>query len=143
MGYVDGTLPSPQATSPEFLPWYEKDQMILSWINATLSPSTLSYTMGLPSAKEAWDIPARRYGLISNSHVMNLRRQLHLIKKGSSSMQDYLHQFKLIVDQLSAAGSTISNDELLFAMLDVRSPASLQCRRRHYPLQGANYHSLS
>lgn len=33
-------------------------------------------------------------------------------------MHEYLQQFKVIVDQLGAAGSTVSDDELFFSMLD-------------------------
>ena len=54
---------------------------------------------------------------------MNLRHQLHNIQKDNLSMQEYLQQFKLIVDQLGAAGSLVIDDELFFAMLDGLSPS--------------------
>ncbi|XXG83043.1 hypothetical protein AAC387_Pa10g0898 [Persea americana] len=92
--------------------------MLLSWINATLSTSALPYAVGIKSAKEAWDSLARRYAFITSSDVMTLRKQLHRIKKGTTSMADYLKQFKVIIDQLAASASPISEDELLYAVLD-------------------------
>lgn len=32
---------------------YEKDQMVLSWINAALSETTIPYTVGVKSSREA------------------------------------------------------------------------------------------
>ncbi|KAJ8648770.1 hypothetical protein MRB53_001793 [Persea americana] len=92
--------------------------MLLSCINATLSTSALPYVVGIKSAKEAWDALALRYASITSSHVMTLRKQLHRIKKGTTSMADYLQQFKVITDQLAASASPINEDELLYAILD-------------------------
>lgn len=65
MGHVTGDDPAPPASSPSFVSWYEKDQMILSWFNATLSPSALPYTIEAQTSKEAWDTLARRFGATS------------------------------------------------------------------------------
>ncbi|KAJ8638219.1 hypothetical protein MRB53_012486 [Persea americana] len=118
MGFIDGSMPAPRKDSPAFNQWYERDQMLLSWINATLSTSALPYVVGIKSAKEAWDALARRYASITSSHFMTIRKQLHRIKKGTTSMADYLQQFKAIIDQLAASASPISEDELLYAVLD-------------------------
>lgn len=118
LSFIDGSAAAPSASSLEYATWYEKDQMILSWINATLSLSALPYIVGASSAKEAWDALTRRFGTSSPSHVITLRRKLHTIKKGTLSMQEYLDQFKVLIDGLGAAGSKVSNDELFFAVLD-------------------------
>ncbi|BFG27862.1 hypothetical protein CerSpe_141360 [Prunus speciosa] len=49
MGYVDGTIVCPPqqlsgstTTNPTYTNWVQYDQMILSWINGSLTPSVLS-----------------------------------------------------------------------------------------------------
>ncbi|GAV90626.1 UBN2_3 domain-containing protein, partial [Cephalotus follicularis] len=116
--YVDGSLPSPALTHPTYDAWYEKDQMFLSWINATLSESALPYIVGVTSSMEAWAILNRRYASTTPSHVMALKRQLNRIKRDNLSMQEYLHKFKVLSDQLAARGSPISDDDLVLHVLD-------------------------
>lgn len=148
MGFVDGSTPAPPKDSPSFNEWYERDQMLLSWINATLSTSALPYVVGIKSAKEAWDVLARRYASITSSHVMALRKQLHRIKKGTTSMADYLQQFKVITDQLAASASPISEDELLYAVLDGLPSAYrplqsvIRARARSGPMPIEEVHNL-
>ncbi|KAJ8638591.1 hypothetical protein MRB53_012858 [Persea americana] len=148
MGFVDGSTPAPRKDSPSFNQWYERDQMLLSWINATLSTSALPYVVGIKSAEEAWDALARRYASITSSHVMTLRKQLHRIKKGTTSMADYLQQFKVITDQLAASASPISEEELLYAVLDGLPSAYrplqsvIRARARSGPLPIEEVHNL-
>ncbi|GAV81455.1 UBN2_3 domain-containing protein, partial [Cephalotus follicularis] len=98
MHYIDGSLPPPAPTDSTFAAWYEKDQMLVSWINATLSETALPYIMGVNSSKQAWDILNRRYASTTPSHVLSLRRKLSRVKKGSQSMHEYLQQFKELAD---------------------------------------------
>ncbi|KAG9441348.1 hypothetical protein H6P81_017202 [Aristolochia fimbriata] len=43
-----------QTSNPEYLNWFQTDQMIVSWINATLSEESLSLVSGLETAYETW-----------------------------------------------------------------------------------------
>ncbi|KAG9441345.1 hypothetical protein H6P81_017199 [Aristolochia fimbriata] len=64
VGFVDGSVMAPpvsiqdetgiQTSNPEYLNWFETDQMIVSWINATLSEESLSPVSGLETAYETW-----------------------------------------------------------------------------------------
>lgn len=122
-GFIDGTKPAPppETTSSDgklvsnlaYFEWFERDQTLLSWINATLSESTLPYIVGMNTGKDAWDSLERRYASLSSSHIIELKKRLQHIKKGSSSMQDYLYQIKLISYQLATCGAPISEDDLI------------------------------
>ena len=61
MGFVDGTNPCPEKylaedgktyseVNPAYDVWLEQDQMILSWINATLIPTVLSMVASLSTS---------------------------------------------------------------------------------------------
>ncbi|KAJ8636634.1 hypothetical protein MRB53_010901 [Persea americana] len=90
--------------------------MLISWINATLLDSALPNIVGMNIAKEAWDSLERRYAL-SRSHVIELKKCLQHVKKGSSTMQDYLHQVKVLSDQLATCGAPVSEDDLIIHTL--------------------------
>ena len=118
MKFVDGSCDPPPVTSLDFADWYTRDQMLLSWINATLSMSALPYAVGLRSAREAWIVLTRRFGSITPAHIMTLRKQLHHMKKDTLSMAKYLQQFKSLADQLAASGSPVNEDDLIACVLD-------------------------
>ncbi|KAJ4954565.1 hypothetical protein NE237_011348 [Protea cynaroides] len=73
MHLIDGTIPTPTTSAS---PFYKQDQMLLSWINATLSDSALPYVVGVTSAKKAWDMLKQRYASTTPAHVMSLKRLL-------------------------------------------------------------------
>ncbi|XP_010054615.1 uncharacterized protein LOC104442941 [Eucalyptus grandis] len=118
MSYIDGTSQVPASTDENYKTWIEKDQMLLSWINATLSESALPYVVGATFAKVAWDVLARHYASLTPAYVMSLKRQLHHLKKGNLTMQEYLQQFKTLADKLTISGSPVSDDDLLICILD-------------------------
>ncbi|XP_010264401.1 PREDICTED: uncharacterized protein LOC104602415 [Nelumbo nucifera] len=118
MSFIDGSKSAPSTSDPMFETWYEHDQMLLSWIQATLSTLTLLYMVGIKSSKEAWDILECRYASSTPMHITSLRKQLHRLKKGSLTMHDYFQQVKSISDQLAGCGAPISDDELQIYILD-------------------------
>ena len=87
----------------------------------TLSLSAFPYTIGVTTAKEAWDKLSRHFSQVSTAHVLSLRKQLHNIKKGSQSMGAYLQQFKHVTDQLAASRSPVTDDDLLVCVLNCLS----------------------
>ena len=65
-GFVDGTKPCPaqyklgedgkpsNIIDPAYLEWQQKDQVLLSWINATLTPSVLSTVARFSTSRDVW-----------------------------------------------------------------------------------------
>ncbi|XP_068651538.1 UPF0481 protein At3g47200-like [Aristolochia californica] len=64
LGFIDGSVEAPPVTikdetggetsNPEYLNWFQTDQLILSWINATLAEESLCHVVGLTTALETW-----------------------------------------------------------------------------------------
>ena len=76
--------------NPDFLVWKSKGKALLTFINSTLTPSVLAITVGCSSALEVWKVLENRFSSFSRSHVMNLKGELHNVKKGSDSIDTYL-----------------------------------------------------
>ena len=99
--------------NPDFLVWKSKEKALLTFISSTLTPSVLAITVGCSSALEVWKVLENRFSSFSRSHVMNLKGELHNVKKGSDSVDTYLQKIKLISDKLMAVGIFLGDEELL------------------------------
>ena len=76
--------------NPDYLIWKSKEKALLTFISSTLTPSVLAITVGCSSAQEVWKVLENRFSSISRSHVMNLKGELHNVKKGSDFVDIYL-----------------------------------------------------
>ena len=99
--------------NPDYLIWKLKEKALLTFISSTLTPSVLAITIGCSSAQEVWKVLEHRFSSISRSHVMNLKGELHNVKKGSDSVDSYLQKIKVNRDKLMAVGVLLDDEELL------------------------------
>ncbi|KAB2628692.1 hypothetical protein D8674_033487 [Pyrus ussuriensis x Pyrus communis] len=104
--------------NPAFEAWYEKDQNILIWLNSTLSEEIIPFTVGVTSSHDLWINLENRFGGVSAAHIHQLCSRLHAIHKGDSSISEYLQRIKGISDALMAAGSPVSDQDLIAVTLN-------------------------
>lgn len=124
MGIVDGSSPCPKCfltddagkltdtINPEYEPWIQKDQMILGWINTSLTPAVLSTVARSISARSTWLSLEKRYASQSQNRVLQLRSELLRTTKGSLSVSDFLDKLNAIADNLAMTGNAISEGDL-------------------------------
>ena len=127
--FVDGTVPSPTrfltnaegilttTVNLDFQLLYTRDQAFLTLINSTLSPSVLSMVVGHNSTQEVWKTLEQRFTSTSRANILNLKIELHNLKKGSESISSYLQKVKNTRDKLIAVDTLIDNEELLHIIL--------------------------
>ena len=82
--------------NPDFLIWKSKEKALLTFINLTLSPYVLALTVGCASAIEVWKVLENRFSSVSMSHIMNLKCELHNLKKGNDTVDVYLQKIKVV-----------------------------------------------
>ena len=97
----------------DYLIWKSKEKALLTFISSTLTPLVLAITIGYSSAQEVWKVLEHRFSSISRSHVMNLKGELHNVKKRYDSVDSYLQKIKVIRDKLMAVGVLFDDEELL------------------------------
>uniref|UniRef100_A0A2N9F8N5 Integrase catalytic domain-containing protein n=1 Tax=Fagus sylvatica TaxID=28930 RepID=A0A2N9F8N5_FAGSY len=129
INFVDGTVQSPSrflvdaegnsttTVNPEFQSWDIRDQALLTLINSTLSPSVLPMVVGQDTAQSVWKTLEHRFTSTSRSNVLNLKIELHNLKKGSESVSSYLQKIKNSRDKLIAVGTLIDDEDLLHIIL--------------------------
>ncbi|KAL5745143.1 hypothetical protein ACOSP7_026289 [Xanthoceras sorbifolium] len=79
-----------------YLSWRKADQLLLSWLLSTLSPSIMGQSM---------------------ANVLQLKQQLQNTRKGSESISDYILKIKTLGDGLRAAGQTVSEFDLVLSIM--------------------------
>ncbi|CAL1395546.1 unnamed protein product [Linum trigynum] len=123
IGHIDGTLPPPPEAinsqpNPAYGEWYQRDQLVLIWINMSLSEVVLSTIVNKSTARDAWDSLARVYGSTLPVIVRQLRGSLKRLARGSESAHEYLQRAKGIADNLVALDDPVKESELVRALMD-------------------------
>ena len=97
----------------DFLIWKSKEKALLAFISSILSPFVLALTVGCAFAMEVWKVLENRFSSVSRSHFMNLKSELHDLKKGNDTVDVYLQKIKVVRDKLLAVEVIVDDEELL------------------------------
>ena len=97
----------------DFLIWKSKEKALLTFMSSTLSPSVLALIVGCASAIEVWKVLENRFSSVSRSHIMNLKSELHNLRKGNDIVDVYLQKIKVVRDKLLAVRVIVNGEELL------------------------------
>ncbi|XP_070660475.1 uncharacterized protein [Malus domestica] len=91
LGLVNGTdvCPPPfvtdssgsQVSNPAFETWCDRDQILMIWINSTLSEDLLPLTVGMDDSRSLWHSLERRFSGASRTHIHSLRSKIQTIQK--------------------------------------------------------------
>ena len=124
LGFIDGTNVCPamftdetaatnKSVNPAYTTWQNRDQLLLSWIISSISPTLVASLYGLDTSLLAWQSLADRFASQSKSRISHLKRQLQNLQQGSLSCASYLTEAKFLADQLSAVGKPVDDDDLI------------------------------
>ncbi|KAF8389144.1 hypothetical protein HHK36_025837 [Tetracentron sinense] len=127
LGFIDGTAQQPLATitqedgtqviNPEHRKWRLTDRFVLSLINSSLTEAAMSMTMDRQNAFEVWTVLEESYAHKSKNREWQLREELQVLKRDSSSISDHVRKFRAICDQLSAIGSPVLDTDKVYWFL--------------------------
>uniref|UniRef100_A0A2N9ECA1 Reverse transcriptase Ty1/copia-type domain-containing protein n=1 Tax=Fagus sylvatica TaxID=28930 RepID=A0A2N9ECA1_FAGSY len=97
--------------------WQARDKALMSLISATLSSSAHSLIIGQTSAYGMWNVLLKRHTSVSRSNILNLKKQLHDVKKNTDTVAQYLQRIKESKDRLAAVGTLVDDEDLLHIVL--------------------------
>ncbi|XP_057989131.1 uncharacterized protein LOC110635065 [Hevea brasiliensis] len=116
------TTPSPTSNdgspNPQYINWFRRDQLVLSWLFCSISEALLPQIIGLKIALEAWTKLETIFASGTRTQIQQLRKQLKRLSKGSNSIDTYMRHAKSISDQLAALQSAVHEDALINDILD-------------------------
>jgi len=65
--------------NPDYLPWYQKDQLIISVLVLTLSDSYVSYAVGCTTSRALWESLEKMFASQAHARIMQVHIPLSLI----------------------------------------------------------------
>ena len=101
----------------DYSQWQARDKALMFLISATLSSSAHSLIIGQSSAFGMWTVLLKRYTSISRSNILNLKKQIHDVKKNTDTVAQYLQRIKESRDKLAAVGTLVDDEDLLHIVL--------------------------
>ncbi|KAL5742812.1 hypothetical protein ACOSP7_029544 [Xanthoceras sorbifolium] len=111
-------LESEMVVNGKYLIWRRSDQLLQSWLMSTLSEGLIGEVTECLSALEVWRNLERLFSQQSLAKVLQLKQQLQSVKKGSSSISEYVIKVKGFGDGLKSAGQTVTDRDLLLSVLN-------------------------
>lgn len=100
-GFLDGSIPKPEAGSPYLEDWVANNHLLVGWIKLTIEPKIRSTISTREIAKDLWDIIKKRFSIKSGARLQQLRNSLATCKQNGSSVDDYFGRLTKIWDGIS------------------------------------------
>lgn len=97
--------------------WLRLDQLILDYINSSLSDAHLSQVINCETSYDAWEVLETLYGRHKRDRIKQMRGELQALKKSCSSMEEYLHKAKSWSPCLHGARKPTDDDEFILYIL--------------------------
>ncbi|KAB2629901.1 hypothetical protein D8674_007420 [Pyrus ussuriensis x Pyrus communis] len=135
VSFADGTSKCPPAflkddegkltdtVNPEFEPWIQQDNMVLSWIKSSVHPSVLASLIGKTSSHSAWTCLRETYDLQPTGRLLQLRGELMNTHRGDSSISEFLNRVSCLAEALSLSGAPVSDSDIAAIVLKNVGPA--------------------
>jgi hypothetical protein len=109
-GFVDGSKPAPPQeismtfasgvvttiANPDYIYWSSQDNLILGALISSIEESLITHVVHCKTSREVWTTLDRMFASQSQARVMQSHFQLATLNKGSSSIVDYFHKFKIL-----------------------------------------------
>ncbi|GKV26434.1 hypothetical protein SLEP1_g35734 [Rubroshorea leprosula] len=151
-GFLNGSKPCPPAPIGEvpdspFELWICQDQLILHAILTLVLEPIAPYISAIETSQQAWKTLANLYANHSRSRVFTLKERLQNTRRESHTVFKFLHQLKVLVDELAAIDKPLTNDDLMVYVLNEISlefrEISASIRAQDEPLSFEELHDSS
>ncbi|MCI09024.1 retrovirus-related pol polyprotein from transposon TNT 1-94, partial [Trifolium medium] len=104
--------------NPEFRKWRQKDQMLMSWIQTTISSEILARVVGCNHTFELWNKILSYFQKQMRAKARQLRVELRSTKLEDRTVKEYLLRIRLLIDNLTAIGDLVPLNHHLDIILE-------------------------
>ncbi|KAI9177411.1 hypothetical protein LWI28_014875 [Acer negundo] len=104
--------------NPKFTSWERSNQLVMTWIYASLTLGMMGKIVEFNTAHEIWTSLNKTYQSPSIATMMGLKSQLQKIKKEGISISKYLSKVKELFDKFAAIGEPLSHRDKLVHTLE-------------------------
>ncbi|XP_072064249.1 uncharacterized protein [Arachis hypogaea] len=99
--FIDGTIRKPENNNVESEAWERCNNLIVSWINLSLSPGIRDSIIWNNVAVDLWEELKHRYYQGDRFRIAELQEELFAIKQGDLTITDYYTRLKQIWEELN------------------------------------------
>ncbi|XP_014503203.1 uncharacterized protein LOC106763539 [Vigna radiata var. radiata] len=100
--FMDGSIKKPKKGEALFDAWERCNMMVLSWIIKTFSPQIAESVIYIEEVKELWDELKERFFKGDYFKISDLLQDIHSIKQGERSVNQYFTDLKIIWEELES-----------------------------------------
>ncbi|KAJ4749591.1 polyprotein [Rhynchospora pubera] len=132
----------------DYLSWSRQDQLLLSWLRASLSEPIQAQMVSCSTSAALWTMLQQQFATNSRARLIDLKRQLQSAQKGGSSCTDFLQRVRTLADELSYIGAPPTNDDLVLTILNGLGPefnpfvAAVTATNRNEAMTIADLHGM-
>ncbi|XP_010474098.1 PREDICTED: uncharacterized protein LOC104753562 [Camelina sativa] len=101
--FVDGSLPRPLITDPNFDLWSRCNSMVKPWLLNSVSPQIYRSILRMNDAADIWKDLCGRYHMTNLPRTFNLTQEIQDLRQGSMSLFEYYTRLKTLWDQLDGS----------------------------------------
>ncbi|KAJ8748501.1 hypothetical protein K2173_003399 [Erythroxylum novogranatense] len=98
--FVDGTIPAPPIIDPLFHAWERCNNMVISWLNHSITPSIFNSVLWLDKASEIWIDLRERFSQGDLCRISDLQEEIYAFKQDDKTVTDYFTKLKILWDEL-------------------------------------------
>jgi len=107
--------------NPDYTNLEAQDQLLLSWLQSSLSASFLTHIIGCKHSFQVWEKIHTHFTSQTKAKARQLQTKLRTLKKGDLSINDFMLWIKAFIDSLASTNELISDNEYLEVLIEGRS----------------------
>nr|KYP36052.1 Retrovirus-related Pol polyprotein from transposon TNT 1-94 [Cajanus cajan] len=100
--FVDGSIQRPTQSDTLHAAWKRCNNMVVSWIVHSVSPSIRQSILWMDNAHDIWKDLKSRFSQGDLLRIYELQQDVASIKQGDKSISDYFTQLRVIWDELES-----------------------------------------
>ncbi|XP_019159968.1 PREDICTED: uncharacterized protein LOC109156569 [Ipomoea nil] len=100
MALIDGTMQIPSKRDPKYFYWDQCNTMVLSWILRAVSPTIGRSVLWINTAEGIWNDLKKRFSQQDVFRIGEIQAEIYQTRQGTSSVNEYFTQLKLLWDEL-------------------------------------------
>ncbi|CAL1353264.1 unnamed protein product [Linum trigynum] len=96
LGFIDGSLPMPETTDPNYEAWEQSNTNVVGWILHSLLEPIAEAVMDNETAQDMWKDLRERYGETDSIRLAHVRTMIACCKQGNDSVTDFYNRLGLL-----------------------------------------------
>jgi len=100
--FIDDTTPEPAKTDPSHQAWKRCNNMVVSWLTHSVSPSIRQSILWMDKSEDIWRYLKSRFFQGNLLRIFELQSKASSLKQGNASVTEYFTKMRVLWDELDS-----------------------------------------